>query len=68
MKVEQRMPWRLLARVGGWCFIYIAGAATIGNMIDRLCGTGVLLGIVGATIGLAIALFYIYFNFGHINR
>jgi len=67
-KNEPKVVWRFLAQTGGICFICIGGAAGIGNLVDRLNYTGVLFGLIGATIGLAIALGYIYYSFRRINN
>jgi hypothetical protein len=66
-KSERRIVWKFLTQSGGVSFICIGGATVIGNTIDRLSHTGVLFGLIGATIGLGIALGYIYFNFRYIN-
>lgn len=64
---EPRAVLRFLAHSGGWSFISIGGATVIGNMVDKLTHTGVLFGLTGATIGLGIALAYIYLSFRRIN-
>jgi len=64
---EPKVVWRFLAQTGGVSFICIGGATAIGNMVDRLNHSGVLFGLIGATIGLGIALGYIYLSFRHIN-
>lgn len=58
---------KFLAHTMGWSFICICGATAIGNLVDRLAHTGVLFGLIGATIGLGLALVYIYCSFRHIN-
>ena len=65
---EPNVVWRFLAQTGGVSFICIGGATAIGNMVDRLNHSGVLFGLIGATIGLGIALGYIYLSFRHINN
>lgn len=65
---EPKVVWRFLAQTGGVSFICIGGATVIGNIVDRLNHTGVLFGLIGATIGLGIALGYIYLSFRHINN
>jgi F0F1-type ATP synthase assembly protein I len=67
-KNEPKMVWRFLAQTGGISFICIGGATAIGNMVDRLNHTGVLFGLMGATIGLGIAVVYIYYSFRRINK
>ena len=67
-KNEPKMVWRFLTQLGGISFICIGGATVIGNLVDKLNHTGVLFGLVGATIGLAIALGYIYYSFRRINN
>ena len=67
-KNEPKVVWRFLAQTGGVSFICIGGATAIGNMVDRLNHSGVLFGLIGATIGLGIAVAYIYCSFGHINN
>jgi F0F1-type ATP synthase assembly protein I len=66
-KNEPKTVWRFLAQTFGISFICIGAPAAIGNMVDRLNHTGVLFGLIGATIGLGIALGYIYLSFRHIN-
>jgi len=65
---EPKVVWRFLAQTGGVSFICIGGATAIGNIVDRLNHSGVLFGLIGATIGLGIALGYIYLSFRHINN
>jgi O-antigen/teichoic acid export membrane protein len=67
-KNEPKAVWRFLAQTGGVSFICIGGATVIGNMVDRLNHSGVLFGLIGATIGLGIAWGYIYLSFRHINN
>jgi len=65
---EPKVVWRFLAQTGGVSFICIGGATALGNVVDRLNHTGVLFGLIGATIGLGIALVYIYISFRRINN
>ncbi|MBA7503637.1 hypothetical protein ES706_02248 [subsurface metagenome] len=67
-KNEPKVVWKFLAQTVGVSFICIAGATAIGNMVDRLNHTGVLFGLMGATIGLGIALLYIYISFRRVNN
>lgn len=67
-KNEPKTVWRFLAQTFGISFICIGGATVIGNLVDRLNHTGVLFGLMGATIGLGIALLYIYISFRRINN
>ena len=67
-KSEPKIVWRFLAQIGGISFICVGGATAIGSLVDRLNHTGVLFGLMGATIGLAIAVAYIYYSFRHINN
>ena len=67
-KNEPKIVWRFLAQSGGISFICVGGATAIGNMVDRLNHTGVLFGLIGATIGLTIALVYIYYSFRRSNN
>jgi len=67
-KNEPKVLWKFLAQTPGISFICIAGATAIGNMVDRLNHTGVLFGLMGATIGLGIALLYIYISFRRVNN
>lgn len=64
---EPKIVLRFLSQTGGVSFICIGGATAIGNTVDRLNHTGVLFGLIGATIGLGIALVYIYLSFRRIN-
>jgi hypothetical protein len=67
IKSERRTVWKFLAHSGGASFICIGGATAIGYMLDGLNHTGVLFGLIGATLGLGIALGYIYLSFRYIN-
>lgn len=66
-KSERRMVLKFLTQSGGVSFICIGGATIIGNTVDTLNHTGVLFGLIGATLGLGIALGYIYLSFRCIN-
>ncbi len=67
-KNEPKVLWKFLAQTAGISFICIGGATAIGNMVDRLNHTGVLFGLIGVTIGLGIALLYIYISFRRVNN
>ncbi len=67
-KNEPKAVSKFLAQTLGVSFICIGGATAIGNMVDRLNHTGALFGLIGATIGLGIALLYIYINFRRVNN
>jgi hypothetical protein len=67
-KNEPKIVWRFLVQTGGLSFICVGGATAIGNLVDKLNHTGVLFGLTGATIGLAIALLYTYYSFRRINN
>jgi hypothetical protein len=64
---EPKVVLKLLAQTGGVSFICIGGAAAIGSMVGKLSHTGELFALIGATIGLGIALGYIYLSFRCIN-
>ncbi len=66
-KSERRTVLKFLAQSGGVSFICIGGATAIGYMVDGLNHTGVLFGLIGATLGLGIALGYVYLSFRSIN-
>lgn len=59
---------KFLFRIAGADVICIGGAAAIGGIVDRLNHTGVLFTLMGATIGLGIALFFTYISIRHINN
>jgi hypothetical protein len=66
-KSEPKVVLKFLAEIAGASFICIGGAAAIGNVVGRLNHTGELFALIGATIGLGIALGYIYLSFRCIN-
>jgi len=67
-KNEPKIVLKFLAQTVGVTFICIGIPTVIGNMVDRLNHTGALFGLIGATIGLGIALLYIYTSFRRINN
>lgn len=67
-KNEPKTVWGFLAQTLGVSFICIGAPTVIGNMVDRLNHTGALFGLIGATIGLGIALLYIYISFRRVNN
>lgn len=66
-KNEPKVVLKLLAHTGGVSFICIGGAAAIGIMVGGLNHAGELFALIGATIGLGIAMVYIYYSFRSIN-
>ncbi|MBA7504282.1 hypothetical protein ES706_02916 [subsurface metagenome] len=65
---EPKVVLKLLAQTGGVSFICIGGATAIGIMVGRLNHTGLLFALIGATIGLGVAMVYIYYSFKRINN
>jgi len=66
-KSEPKVVLKVLAKIAGVSFICIGGVAAIGSMVGKLSHTGELFALIGATIGLGIALGYIYLSFRCIN-